>query len=160
MKRGSIRSLGIGLFIAGAVFQILHTSQSEETTSSKAINDEAYKKSQSELKIVKQQLAQLQLDLENAKKERITEVDGQTDEKKAKESSTQKSTSNSTLIVKSGMNSRDISSALESTGIIQNKQDFEDYLDANNLTGLIQIGEFELNSSMTMKQIAEKITKK
>jgi hypothetical protein len=157
MKRSSILSLGIGLFLAGAVFQIQHISKSDENTSSQAINEEAYEKSQAELKIVKQQLAQLQLDLDNAKKVQMTEVSGNIEEK---ESPAQKSTTSSILIVQSGMNSKDISSALESTGIIQKKQDFEDYLDAQNLTGLIQIGEYELDSSMTMKQIAEKITKK
>ncbi|WP_391116063.1 hypothetical protein [Psychrobacillus sp. L3] len=160
MKRGSIRSLGIGLFLAGAVFQIQLLSTSGEIKSSHAINVEAYEKSQAELKIVKQQLAQLQLNLENVKKENITEVNAKIKEKEDKESTPKKSTSNSILIVQPGMNSRDISSALENTGIIQNKQDFEDYLDAQNLTGRIQIGEYELDSSLTMKQIAEKITNK
>jgi hypothetical protein len=155
MKRNSIRSLGIGLFLAGAVFQIQHITKPDESISSQAINEEAYEKSQSELKIVKQQLAQLQLDLDNAKKEQLTEVNGKIEEKESPASTT-----SSILIVQSGMNSKDISSALESTGIIQNKQDLEDYLDVQNLTGLIQIGEYKLDSSMTIKQIAEKITKK
>ncbi|QFF99440.1 hypothetical protein PB01_11720 [Psychrobacillus glaciei] len=160
MKRASIRSLGIGLFLAGAVFQIQHLSISGEIKSSHAINEGAYDKSQAELKIVKQQLAQLQLNLENVKKENSTVVNAKNEEKEDKESPSKKSTSNSILIVQPGMNSREISSELESTGIIQNKQDFEDYLDAQNLTGRIQIGEYELDSSLTMKQIAEKITKK
>ncbi|TQR18642.1 endolytic transglycosylase MltG [Psychrobacillus soli] len=57
------------------------------------------------------------------------------------------------------MTSSDISSFLEQAGIIQNKQDFEDYLVAQDLSGHIQIGQYELNSTMTMKQIAETITK-
>lgn len=158
MKRSSIRSFGIGLFIAGAVFQLHQLTQKEEITSVHTIDEIAYNEAQSELKNVKQQLAQLQLDLENAKKEHTsTETDNNAEKTEEEESVV--SITKFILIVQSGMNSKDISSTLERAGIIQNSQDLEDYLIAQNLAGLIQIGEYELDSSMTIKQIADKITK-
>ena len=66
---------------------------------------------------------------------------------------------NTVLHIQSGMTSRDISISLEQAGIIQNKQDFEDYLTAQDLSGKIQIGQYELNSSMSLKEIAAIITK-
>ncbi|KQL34236.1 endolytic transglycosylase MltG [Psychrobacillus sp. FJAT-21963] len=163
MKRTSIRSFGIGLFIAGAVLQLQHLTQEDEITSKRSITEEAYEKSQTELKNVKQQLAQLQMDLENAQKGQPV-TDESKEEETAKEEATQSDTSNSstpyTLIVQAGMNSKEISTLLEEAGIVQNKQDFEDYLVSQDLAGRIQIGEYKLDSSMTLKQIAEKLTGK
>ncbi|MEI4770902.1 hypothetical protein WAX74_14865 [Psychrobacillus sp. FJAT-51614] len=163
MKRSSIRSFGIGLFLAGALLQIQHFTQEDEIISKRSITEEAYEKSQAELKTVKQQLAQLQLDLENARKGQPVGDESNETESGKEEASTADSNEGSTkytLVISSGMNSKEISSILEDVGIVQNKQDIEDYLVSQNLAGRIQIGEYELDSSMTLKQIAEKITGK
>ena len=117
---------------------------------------QAYEQAQLELVSVKEQLAGLQLDLEHAQ-------NGQTspelDEKKEPTENPSSVSPNTVLHIQSGMTSRDISVFLEQTGIIQNKQDFEDYLTAQDLTGKIQIGQYELNSTMSLKEIAAIITK-
>ncbi|TQR19544.1 endolytic transglycosylase MltG [Psychrobacillus vulpis] len=156
MNKASIRSLGIGLFLAGAVFQLQHLFKTDEITSTNTTIEEAYEKSQSELKTVKQQLAQLQLDLENAQKVQASAE--KVEQQPSKDDKTTNDVTNFVLIVQSGMTSKDISYALESAEIILNKQDFEDYLITQNLAGRIQIGEYELDSSMTIKQIAQIIT--
>ena len=58
------------------------------------------------------------------------------------------------------MTSSEIGTWLENAGIIKHKQDLEDYLTAQNMTARIQTGTFEMNSSMTIKQIADSITRK
>ncbi|WP_313893909.1 hypothetical protein [Psychrobacillus sp.] len=153
MNKSTLRSFGIGLFIAGAAFQLQSNFFDKEIKNSTTSDTAALKTSQEELTNVKQQLAQLQLDLENAKKVPVLDK-----EEKPKDESTDVDTK-SILIIEPGMNSIDIGSTLESLGVISNKQDFEDYLIAQDLAIRIQIGEYELDSSMTIKEIAEKITK-
>lgn len=150
MKRASIRSLGIGLFIAGAVFQIQHLTQADKIISKHTINEDAYEKSQTELKLVKQQLAQLQLDLENAQMEHITP--------EKKDENANNLVIKSFLVILPGMNSEQISDTLVRAGIIESNKELQDYMLSNNLTGLIQIGEYELNSTMTIEEIATIIT--
>lgn len=155
MKRSSIRSFGIGLFVAGAIVQVQSFTDKEEITSTHMIEKEAYEQSQAELKNVKQQLAQLQIDLENAQNQSTN----QSSEKPVQEEAEQSGAKQSFLLIQSGMTPKEIGEILQRTGIIQNKLDFEDYIVTQKLAGNIQIGEYELNSSMTIKEIAEKITK-
>jgi hypothetical protein len=153
MNKATIRFLGIGLFLAGAAFQIQLTL-GDNTPKKDEITQQAYDQAQKELISVKDQLAQLQLDIENAQK-------GQTAINKVEEPSESTSSVATTTVlhIQTGMTSRDISVFLEQASIIQNKQDFEDYLSAQDLSGKIQIGQYELNSTMSLKQIAEIITK-
>ncbi|MFJ7971415.1 endolytic transglycosylase MltG [Psychrobacillus sp. NPDC096389] len=156
MNKYAVRFLGIGLFLAGAVIQVQLMLSEDEQAKGDIITPQAYEQAQLELQSVKKQLAQLQLDLENAQKEQAApRVEDKTE---PTEDSSNGST-NVVLHIQSGMTSSDISASLEQTGIIQNKQDFEDYLTAQDLSGKIQIGQYELNSTMSMKQIAETITK-
>ncbi|WP_144511088.1 endolytic transglycosylase MltG [Bacillus sp. FJAT-22090] len=160
MNKAAIRFFGAGLFLAGTAFQVQHIIDDGETTSSNRVSHQSYEQAQQELTNVKSQLAQLQIDLENAQKQAPQETEStkraEVDEKPTDVSAPEKST---VLIIQSGMTSKDISTTLESAGIIRNKLDFEDYLTAQNLSGKIQIGEYDLNSTMTIKQIAEKITR-
>jgi hypothetical protein len=152
MKKSTLRAFGIGLFLAGVGLQLLNNIGS---TDSNSINsEESFEQTQKELTDVKQQLAQLQIDLENAQKEPLQEAT-----KPAQEESSH-NLANTALEIKSGMTSSDIGAWLENAGIIKHKQDFEDYLTAHNMTASIQTGKFEVNPSMTIKQIADSITRK
>ncbi|MEK4486473.1 hypothetical protein MHH81_12905 [Psychrobacillus sp. FSL H8-0484] len=157
MNRSAIRFFGIGLFLAGAAFQVQHMLKDKEIASTSAISQQSYDEAQQELTQVKQQLAALQLDLQNAQKKQATTPVAQ--KKETPEKSASDGTRNMVLIIQSGMNSNDVGSLLEQSGVIQNKLDLEDYLQAQDLSSRLQIGEYELHSSMTIKQIAEIITK-
>lgn len=153
IKKSTLRAFGIGLFLAGVGLQLLNNFESTNSNSSNS--EESFEQTQKELTDVKQQLADLQIDLENAQKEPIQEIA----EPKQEESPTN-SQANTVLEIKSGMTSSEIGTWLENAGIIKHKQDFEDYLTAQNMTARIQTGTFEVNSSMTIKQIADSITRK
>ncbi|MFJ5768612.1 endolytic transglycosylase MltG [Psychrobacillus sp. NPDC093180] len=155
MNKATIRFLGIGLFLAGAAFQI-QLMVGEDDQAKDEITPQAYKQAQTELKNVKNQLAQLQLDLENAQNEQSAP---EMEKKVETMDNPSHEATNTVLHIQSGMTSRDISTSLEEAGIIQNKQDFEDYLVAQDLSSKIQIGQYELTPTMTIKQIAEIITK-
>lgn len=62
------------------------------------------------------------------------------------------------LSVESGMTSPDISSALYQNGLITDESAFNEYLSDQGLTDRIQIGDYDLNSTMSIEQMAKLIT--
>lgn len=153
----TLRNIGIGLFLAGAAFQIEEFVEKEDIASTSAITNDAYEQAQQELTDVKNQLAALQLDLNKAQQSQTKEPKN-TDvtEKTAETTPTEASM---TLSIQIGMTSSEISTKLEDAGIILNRVDMDNYLSDQGLAGRIQIGNYELNSSMSLKQIAETITR-
>lgn len=152
-----IRGLGIGLFTAGIIFTFVSIPNSSDVSNTapngfELIKSEELKSLQAELSTSKEQLAQIQLDLEAMSKENTDEQIEEVDEP----SSVQVKT---VLIIRKGMTSTDISSILEQTNIIKNRKDFEQYLEDKKLSEGIQIGTYEINSSMTIVEIANLITK-
>lgn len=154
----TIRNIGIGLFLAGAAFQIEEIVEKEEitSTSTSTSTEDDYEQAQQELTEVKKQLAELQLDLNTAQQDQTNATD------KVVETATTEQTptvASMTLSVEVGMASSEISAQLAEAGIILNKVDMDNYLSDQGLAERIQIGNYELNSSMSLKQIAETITR-
>lgn len=152
----TIRNIGIGLFLAGATFQIEAIITKEDISSTGAITQESYAQAQQELTDVKQQLAKLQLDLNSARQDRTNESEQVITETPADHIPSEASM---TLDIQKGMTSSEISAKLEDAGIIQNKMDLNNYLTDQGLAGRIQLGNYEVNSSMSLKQIAETFTR-
>lgn len=153
----TIRNIGIGLFLAGAAFQIEELVEKEDITSTSTITNDAYEQAQQELKDVKKQLAELQLDLHTAQQVQTdaTEESAETETAVVQNSAV----ASTTLSIQVGMTSSEISAKLQDAGIILNKVDMDNYLSDQGLAGRIQLGDYELNSSMSLKQIAETITR-
>ncbi|MER2172351.1 MAG: hypothetical protein ABS938_17170, partial [Psychrobacillus psychrodurans] len=142
--------------LAGAAFQIEEIVEKEEITSTSTITEDDYEQAQQELTEVKKQLAELQLDLNTAQQDQTNATD------KVVETATTEQTptvASMTLSVEVGMASSEISAQLAEAGIILNKVDMDNYLSDQGLAERIQIGNYELNSSMSLKQIAETITR-
>lgn len=153
----TIRNIGIGLFLAGAAFQIEELVEKESITSTATTTDEAYKQAQQELTEVKKQLAELQLDLNAAQQ---VQTVGPKETAQTETAEEQAPTAASmTLSIEVGMTSSEISEKLADAGIILNKVDMDNYLSDQGLAGRVQVGNYELNSSMSLKQIAETITR-
>lgn len=153
----TIRNIGIGLFLAGAAFQIEEIVETEDITSTSTITDESYNQAQQELIDVKKQLAELQLDLNNAQQAQTNTSEETVPTETTAEHS--QSEASMTLSIQLGMTSSEISAKLEDANIILNKVDLNNYLSDQGLAGRIQVGNYELNSSMSLKQIAETITR-
>lgn len=153
----TIRNIGIGLFLAGAAFQIEELAEIESISSTATTTDKAYKQSQRELTEVKKQLAELQLDL-NAAQQIQTVAPKETAETETTKKQVPTAAS-MTLSIEVGMTSSEISEKLADAGIILNKVDMDNYLSDQGLAGRLQVGNYELNSSMSLKQIAETITR-
>lgn len=63
-----------------------------------------------------------------------------------------------TLVVEQNMVPSEISKTLEKEKIIKDALDFNQYMESNNYSPYLQIGEFELTSDMSHKEIAKAIT--
>lgn len=153
----TIRNIGIGLFLAGAAFQIEEIVEKEGITSTSTITEDDYEQAQQELTEVKKQLAELQLDLNTAQQDQTDATDKVVETDTTAEQTP--TVASMTLSVEIGMASSEISAQLEDAGIILNKVDMDNYLSDQGLAERIQIGNYELNSSMSLKQIAETITR-
>ncbi|MDQ0218306.1 hypothetical protein ELQ35_12565 [Peribacillus cavernae] len=64
-----------------------------------------------------------------------------------------------TLSIRSGMTTGDIAVLLANEGILKDASAFEHYLEQNELSKRIQIGEYVLTDNMTIQQAAKTITK-
>ncbi|WP_416147370.1 hypothetical protein ACM26V_14190 [Salipaludibacillus sp. HK11] len=62
------------------------------------------------------------------------------------------------LVVGSGMSSGEIANILEDSNIIDDAGDFRQYIDDEDLVMHIRIGNYQLDSSMSVREIAEIIT--
>ena len=142
----AIRYLGIGIFLSGSVLSIYNVISTDTPASEKDLKT-AYKASQEELEAVKQQLAELQLNIDNASNE---------DSKQTVNTQPVRTT---ILTIEPGMTPSEVSNILENTQIIDNKNDLDDYLIENKLTSRVQVGKYELNSEMSIQQIVDIITK-
>jgi len=159
MIRDILRAVGIGCILAAGIlyFTIDSKVPSDNDTQQLQANVE---KLQSELAKTKELLATAQTT--SSVKENVPKTE---EEKSAgKEDDVAKSTPSSDAIVKTvltienGSNSTVVAATLEELGIIENAAIFESYLEENNLTGKIQIGEHQVESSMNFKTIAKEIT--
>lgn len=62
------------------------------------------------------------------------------------------------LTLSQGDTSHDVSNSLEQAGIIKSSTEFESYLTDQQLSGKIQIGKHELDSSMDFSALAKELT--
>ena len=147
MNKIAIRYLGIGIFLSGTILT-MYNAFSLDTSSSEKDLETAYIASQEELQAVKQQLADLQLNIDNANNE------------SSQQTVTTQPVRTTILTIETGMTPSEVSTLLENTQIIDNKNELEDYLIENKLTSKVQVGKYELNSEMSIQQIVDIITKR
>ncbi|WP_096201267.1 endolytic transglycosylase MltG [Bacillus sp. FJAT-45350] len=60
--------------------------------------------------------------------------------------------------IQSGMSSSEVAGLLERANIIESRDEFLDYMRQQKLNQSIRVGEYELNSNMSIAEIAQRIT--
>lgn len=80
------------------------------------------------------------------------------DSKKKKDKKKKDDVKKAKITIKSGDVLADIAEQLADKKIIKNKQKFIDYLEDSDYSSKIQLGTFEVNSDMSMKEIAKTLT--
>lgn len=175
MKQSSIRAFGIALFLVGAFYAV--TEQFDVNleplgikTTIKASADEAKNitKLNNDLQTANKKIQSLEAQLsESANAPAINEpsetktTDKQGDNKQTITESNKNTTKDKTytLQIYRNITTATISQKLEEAGIIQNAIELELFLAKDEYARSIQIGEYQLNSKMTIKEIADTITK-
>ncbi|MBO0586504.1 hypothetical protein [Sporosarcina sp. E16_8] len=159
MMRDILRAVGIGCFLAAGILYFTIDSKVPSDVDSQELqaNVEIL---QSELAKTKELLATAQttsLVKENPPKADIEKAGGKEDDVAESNPSTE-AIHKTMLTIENGSNSTVVSANLERLAIIENATIFESYLEDNNLAGKIQIGEHQVDSSMSFKDIAKEIT--
>ncbi len=155
-----LRGMGIGLFLAGAVLTVLDFMDlplSKETNT-------AHEK---EIAALQQQLAEANKEIASLK------VSPQATTQKEEEKTTQQSASadqesteeaaaavTGTIYIYEGVSLYDIGKQAEDAGIIKNSRELELFLSKPEYSRSIQKGQFELNSHMTIEEMAKTLTGK
>ncbi len=174
MSKSFLRGLSFGIILVTAIFTFLYNPleekseiivQQEQELNDTVVSDYIKNKGQTLITIeklnhFKQKEAEL-IQLETEIKKLEESIAHLKNEKKAKTTKEDASpTKYYVLEVVKGMNSPDVSDQLEKATIIESASKFEEYLQTKNWGSSIQIGIYELNSKMTIEEIAKIITKK
>ncbi len=155
MIKSTLRSFGIGVFLAGSIMAIttqlnLDDSNVPSKTSNGSSKDTVVIKKtelnalKEEATDAKEQLAKIQTDYNNLKADQTTKKDN---------------IQSYTLVIKRGMGTSEVSKALKNGGIIKDDAEFERYIINHDQAKYIQIGDYKLTSEMTNKEILKVITK-
>lgn len=161
MLRDFIRIIGSACILAGGILYFFPSTVGEDASKNTQLK--------SEITILEEQLDDTSKELANLKisvkekeatdEEPKKEVDKEevTEEEEKVEQPTSEPTSNDsqTLIIEPGMDSTTVANNLAEMKIIEDAPAFALYLDQNKLAGKIQIGEYELNNSMSYKEIVD-----
>ncbi len=155
MIKSTLRSFGIGAFLAGSIMAIttqlnLDDSNVPSKTSNGSSKDTVVIKKtelnalKEEATDAKEQLAKIQTDYNNLKADQSTKKDN---------------IQSYTLVIKRGMGTSEVSKALKNGGIIKDDAEFERYIINHDQAKYIQIGDYKLTSEMTNEEILKVITK-
>lgn len=154
-----LRGMGIGLFLAGALFTVLDFSN-EPLTEEKA--EEEITELQRQLADANEEIASLKeaaSPTEEAKVGQSEPTVEQASPANQAENGESKAVSG-TIYIYEGVSLYDIGKQAEDAGIIANSRELELFLSKPEYARSIQKGQFELNSDMSIEDMAETLTGK
>lgn len=163
-----VRAFSIGLFAAGIILLVifLYFDNTQEKTMGQSHQEMIASLEQDGYQVLSED-EYISLSVKNDKPENKKKEEtktGKKDEEQPNEAEAEdkqeKEVKNYTLKIEPGLaSSSSISSILEKNEIIDSASEFSKYLEDNDYSKYVQIGTFELTSDMTLKQVAETITK-
>ncbi|MBW8348118.1 endolytic transglycosylase MltG [Bacillus sp. IITD106] len=150
MNKQTTRAFASGLLISALiVYAYVHFFQ-KQPKPMPAIKEGYIEIKKSEYEILKQESKDWQ--------EKYEQLSQKKDEEKTKNEA-EPTIKNYQLVISEGMSSKEICTELENAGLIDDAEDFNDYLANKNLQKNIQIGTYELNDKMTYEEISNIIAK-
>lgn len=155
MDRKLLRGLAIGFFLSGIMLLFIPQEQSkkESVGNSHQPNEELVSQVET-LQKQNDELAKENSQLQEQVKQKSKTLD-QSDE----QTEGNNEIVSYQLTIESGMDSKQISQRLANEQIILHSDDLNDWLTVQNLHRSIQVGTYDLRSDLSIKQIAEMITK-
>lgn len=149
--KSSLRAFGIGLFLAGASFTLYEKFGPSTVTQDSSKYEE-------QLASYEKQIASLAQQLE--KKEPVNSSNKETQPKKSDAKVDSQEVITRTIYIYENMSLYEIGQQLEAEKVVKNGREIELYLAKPEFSRSIQIGAFELQSDMTVEQIAKTLTGK
>lgn len=179
MKR-TLRGLGIGLFLAGALYTVLDYLESPANPETVAQYKQTIQELEMQLKTAKEQVSVLekqvnttdQVTTDEPVKETISEeltdaeepdadtVPVKTVELDQKEDATDEKVVTGTIFIYEGVSLYDIGKQAEDVGIVRSSRELELFLAKPEYAKSIQKGQFDLTSDMTLEEMAKILTGK
>ncbi|MTT33176.1 hypothetical protein GMB86_14350 [Terrilactibacillus sp. BCM23-1] len=166
MTKNGMRGFSAGILVSCAVFSFFYyfifgdhdaTPKKSETTNSK-ITEEAvsnYLTKNNQIAVSQEDFNKWQKDLQAQKQEKTKS----NSHNNSKDNPPKKDVHKLTLNITSGMVPGEIAEKLHDAKIIKSTEEFNKYFHTNNRENFIQLGEFNVNSEMSIPKIAQVITK-
>lgn len=139
----SLRSFGIGLFVAGAVLGMVQLTSKESPDTQQSVKDTST--TATTVKTLEKENAAL--------KKELTAL-----EKKLKKQPAKKATAIYTLHIETGMGTTEITNTLQKDGIISDAREFEQYIIDQGQATRLQNGSFTLQKDMSYAAILKALT--
>ncbi|MGM9951638.1 MAG: hypothetical protein ACI33P_15995 [Lysinibacillus sp.] len=157
-----LRGIGIGLFLAGALFTLLDVSNEPLTEERTGALEEEVAELQRRLAEANEEMASLKEAASPT--EKAEEGQGETTDEQAApanqaETGESKAVSG-TIYIYEGVSPYDIGKQAEDAGIIANSRELELFLSKPEYARSIQKGQFDLNSDMSIEEMAKTLTGK
>jgi glucan-binding YG repeat protein len=162
--RDLLRGIAIGVIIATGVLALVHfTNPPQVVTKEKekpyTVDAAVAFLEKHDYEVVKKDAVKpnASKEAESEKVEEKVEENDQTN--KETESTKEKTPKEHQLVIKSGMNSFDVAEVLFQNGIVDDAEDFNDFLEKNDYQRIIRPGTYTVHDQMSYEQLAIIITK-
>ena len=168
MKKSALRAFGIACFVIGLLITISDKFNLPIALSNESNQEEQYKSKitqlEKQLKDANEQLAQTkqteQPINEEAADNKLPEEKSTEVEKTAAEPKAEEEIATETLYIYEGLKPAEVAQKLKDLGVIKNSVEMELFLAQPEYATYLQKGQFKLNSSMSIEEIANIITGK
>ncbi|MHA6259490.1 hypothetical protein ACXYMX_06180 [Sporosarcina sp. CAU 1771] len=156
MIREILRTLGGACILAGTLLYFVQTDDDGKSS------NETVSGLQAKVDTLQEKLNSTQIELSNL--QTASSVDTKEDDKQVNPQKeepvdvNEEPLENSTFVISPGTDSATVAQLLVEQGILNETAHFELYLEAKGLNGRIQIGEYDLDSTMSIERIAKIIT--
>ncbi|MBG9454069.1 hypothetical protein ABE61_08295 [Lysinibacillus sphaericus] len=161
MNNSAIRAFGIALFLVGALLALAVRFDLNIGLPTKASNNtENVEKLQKKLDQANKEIALLKEQVKQSPKENTQNTEAPKTTTKDKHESASQGNVTMTLQIYGGMEPYTVAQKLEDGGVIENSVEMELLLANPKYARSLQIGAYDVNSSMSLEEIAKLITGK
>ncbi|HWK23983.1 MAG TPA: hypothetical protein VNS08_13205 [Ureibacillus sp.] len=168
MKKSSLRAFGIACFLIGLLLTFSEKMNLSFIMSQDTVNEKQYKTQiahlEQQLDEAKKQVASLEKTEEDVQLSTESTVDNTASEnvpsKSGEDDTTSEDTVSDTLYIYGGLTPAEVAQKLKDMNIIKNSIEMELFLAQPEYATSLQKGQYNLNSSMTIEEIANIITGK
>lgn len=165
MNKRSVRTFSLGILFSAIMVTIgYYFLDIEKKNDAAEITGETVEITKSEWEELKSSLTETENELKklrkNMEEKSLPKEEPIEEEPSAEKPHDEHGENTFLLVVKTGMNSKDIATILAKAKIVEDGKDFQNYLINNGYDTKIQVGRFTVHKGMTYEEISKLITTK